>query len=177
MICHCRRFVACQHKSSTQQQSKRDLKAPNDCHVDCQWQHASASFSRRKRCFTSTHRSALRSQNDRVWSAGRKRDVSPSRLLIERAKFTSRVMVSAGVCLQGKGRLHFVQEKSKVNADYYMNELLQNLMDDCHYLLGQHFIFQQDGAPAHAAKSTQQWLAAQCPDSSRRMHGLQTAQI
>jgi len=31
-------------------------------------------------------------------------------------------------------------------------------------LLGQQFIFQQDGAPSHAAKSTQQWLAAHCPD-------------
>jgi len=88
---------------------------------------------------------------------------SPSRLLIETAKFAPRVMVSAGVCLQVKGHLHFVQEKS-VNVDYYVNELLSKLMDDCHHLLGQHFIFQQDGAPAHAAKSTQQWLAAYCPD-------------
>ena len=31
-------------------------------------------------------------------------------------------------------------------------------------MLGQQFIFQQDGAPSHAAKSTQQWLAAHCPD-------------
>ena len=60
-------------------------------------------------------------------------DVSPSRLLIERAKFAPRVMVSAGMCLQGKGRLHFVQEKSKANADYYVNELLPKLMDDCHH--------------------------------------------
>ena len=57
-------------------------------------------------------------QNDRVWSAGRKRDVFSSRLLIESAKFALRVMVSAGVCLQDKGRLHFVQKKSKFNADY-----------------------------------------------------------
>ena len=73
----------------------------------------------------------VNTQNDRVWSAGRKRDVSPSRLLIERAKFAPRV--SAGVCLEGKGRLHFVQEKSKVNADYYVNELLPKLIDDCYH--------------------------------------------
>jgi len=36
-------------------------------------------------------------------------------------------------CLQGKGRLHFVQEKSKVYANYYVNELLPKLMDDCHH--------------------------------------------
>jgi len=60
MTCHCRRFVASQHKSSTQKQSKRDWNAPNDCCVDCQWRHASESFSRTKRCFMSTHWSALR---------------------------------------------------------------------------------------------------------------------
>jgi len=27
-------------------------------------------------------------------------------------------MVSAGVCFGGKGRLHFVDEKAKVNAKY-----------------------------------------------------------
>jgi len=52
-------------------------------------------------------------------------------------------MVSAGVCLRGKGRLHFVQEKFKVNADY-VNNLLPKLMDNCHHFLGQNFIFQQN---------------------------------
>ena len=56
-----------------------------------------------------------------MWSAGTKRDVSSSRLLVERAKFAPHVMVSAGVCFKGKGRLHFVEDKSKVNADYYMH--------------------------------------------------------
>jgi len=54
-------------------------------------------------------------------------------------------MVSAGVCFEGKGRLHFVEEKAKVNAEYYMNNLLQKLVEDCHDLLGDDFIFQQDG--------------------------------
>jgi len=38
---------------------------------------------------------------------------------------------------------------------------------DCHQLLGEKFIFQQGGAPAHTAKVTQQWLqwlAVHCPD-------------
>jgi len=30
--------------------------------------------------------------------------------------------------------------------------------------LGQQFVVQQDGAPAHAAKMTDQWLAAHCAD-------------
>jgi len=67
-------------------------------------------------------------------------------------------MVSAGVSFDGKESLHFVDEKAKVHADYYVNQLLPKSLDDCHHLLGQRFIFQ------HAAKLTQQWLAAHCPD-------------
>lgn len=103
-------------------------------------------------------------QNNRVWSRGKKSQVAGSRLLVERAKFAPHVMVSAGVCFQGKGRLHFVDEKTKVNANYYMNELLPKLVEDCHNLLGNDFIFQQDGAPAHGAKKSQEWLCEHCPD-------------
>ena len=101
-------------------------------------------------------------QNDRLWSAGRKRDVSSGRLLIERAKFAPRVMVSAGVCLQGKRHLHFAQEKSKVNGEYYVNELLPKLIDNCHHLLCQHLskmehLCMQQNRPLD-------WLRAHCPD-------------
>src|SRR5437899_37235 len=54
-------------------------------------------------------------QNDRVWSAGRKRSVSPKRLLVQRARFSASVMVSAGVSYGGKGSLQFVAEKAKIN--------------------------------------------------------------
>ena len=40
----------------------------------------------------------VNSQNNRVWSAGRKSAVDPQRLLVPRAKFSAHVMVSAGVC-------------------------------------------------------------------------------
>ena len=71
----------------------------------------------------------VNSQNNRVWSAGRKGDVDPQRLLVQRAKFSASVMVSAGVCYGGKGRLHFVAEKAKTNADYYVNNLLPKLIE------------------------------------------------
>jgi hypothetical protein len=58
----------------------------------------------------------VNNQNDRVWAKGKKKDVSTSWLLIERANFAPHLMVSAGVCYGGKGRLHFVEEKEKVNA-------------------------------------------------------------
>ena len=98
------------------------------------------------------------------WSAGRKADVEPHRLLVEREKFARHVMVSAGVCVGGKGRLHFVDEKAKVNAAYYLDKLLPKLVEDCEQLLPNGFVFQQDGAPAHTARVTQDWLKTNCRD-------------
>src|SRR6188508_2671372 len=60
----------------------------------------------------------LNAQNDRVWASGHKRSIAPQRLLYQRAKFSRRVMVSAGVCFDGKGRLHFVPENVKIKADF-----------------------------------------------------------
>ena len=57
-------------------------------------------------------------------------------------------MVSAGVCYGSKGKIHFVPEKGKVNADLYVNDLLSKLIEDCESLLPNNFIFVQDSAPA-----------------------------
>jgi hypothetical protein len=73
-------------------------------------------------------------------------------------------MVSAGVCFGGKGRLHFVKEKAKINAAYYVSNLLPKLIEDCDALLKETFIFQQDGAPAHSARLAQDWLQQNTPE-------------
>lgn len=106
----------------------------------------------------------VNSQNNRVWSSGRKRDIRPERLLVQRAKFSHHVMVSAGVCYGGKSRLHFVDEKAKVNAEYYVTKLLPKLFEDCQRLLPNGFIFQQDGAPAHASRQAQEWIQQRNPE-------------
>lgn len=106
----------------------------------------------------------VNSRSDCIWAAGRKRGVKADRLLSQRAKFTARVMVSVGVCFNGKGRLHFVPPEAKVNADFYMNNLLPDLMHDCRQLLQEDFVFQQDGAPAHTAARVQEYLQQNCPD-------------
>ena len=105
----------------------------------------------------------VNSQNNRVWSAGRKQDVTARRLLVQRAKFSAGVMVSAGVGYGMKGRLHFVEEKAKINAAYYTTSLLPLLIEDSQRLAPDNFIFQQDGAPAHTARLTQDWLQQHCP--------------
>ena len=72
-------------------------------------------------------------------------------------------MVSAGVCYEGKGRLHFVPEKAKINAEFYTGQLLPALVQDIRTLLNNNFIFQQDGAPAHTSQQAQNWLQQHCP--------------
>ena len=55
-------------------------------------------------------------------------------------------MVSARGCFGGKEKLHFVEEKAKINAVYYISNLLPKLIEDCDALLEVSCIFQQDGA-------------------------------
>jgi len=104
------------------------------------------------------------SQNRKVWTEGSKRNVEPERLLVPRAKFSAHVMVSAGVCYGGRGRLHFVADNVKVTAGYYTNELLPMLIADCNSATNGEFIFQQDGAPSHTARVAQEYLTTNCPD-------------
>jgi len=35
----------------------------------------------------------------------------------------------------GKGQFHFVEEKAKVNAEYNVNKILPNLIEDCRRIL------------------------------------------
>ena len=58
------------------------------------------------------------------------------------------VMVSAGVCFGRKEILHFIQDKTKVNAKLYIETLLPEHVQDCRSVLPSGFIFQQDGTPA-----------------------------
>src|SRR6218665_1530151 len=93
----------------------------------------------------------ISNQNNRVWPGGLKRDIDPRRLLVEREKFVPHVVLSAGVCFGGKSRLHFAEEKAKVNAAYYVEKLLPLLVNDCKQLLPSGLIL-QDRAPAHTAR-------------------------
>jgi len=73
-------------------------------------------------------------------------------------------MVSAGVCFGGKGRLHLIPNKTKVNATLYIETLLPELVRDCRSVLPSGFIFQQDGVLAHKAKLAQDWIATNCSE-------------
>src|SRR6218665_1880464 len=132
------------------------------CYIGSKFVIPNASSSRMRKNFYLNP--PVSNQNNCVWSRGKKANIKPSRLLIEREKFAKHIMMSAGICFGGKGRLHFLDEKAKVDALYYVSRLLPQLIEDCKQLMPAGFIFQQDGAPAHTARVTQEWLHANCPE-------------
>ena len=91
-------------------------------------------------------------------------NVDERRLVAERTKFAKHVMVSAGVCFGGKGRLHFIADTAKVNVKLYVETLLTELVQDCRSVLPFGFIFEQNGASAHTAKLAQDWNATNCSE-------------
>ena len=107
-------------------------------------------------------------QNDRVYGK-RKRDIAPNRLYHETSRFTKNIMVSAGVSWKGKNRIHFIDtECTKVNSESYTN-LLEIGLPDCRRLYPNgDWVFQQDGAPAHSSKTTQEYLDGATPDFIRK---------
>jgi len=56
-------------------------------------------------------------------------------LVVERSKFAKRVMVSAGVCYGGMGRLNFIPDKATLSATLYVETLLTRLIEDCKSVL------------------------------------------
>ena len=50
------------------------------------------------------------------------------------------------------------------NAEYYTNNLLPKLIENCNNLVPNDFIFQQDGVPAHTSRLAQDWLEQHSPD-------------
>jgi len=58
--------------------------------------------------------------------------------------------------VEGKGRLHFVEEKAETNAKHNIFNSLPKLVEDAYALLENCIVFQQDSAPVHEAMRTQQ---------------------
>ena len=56
---------------------------------------------------------------------------------------------------QGLTKAFFVKPKAKTDAKYYQKHMIKE--NKCLYLQG-NFVFHQDFAPSHVAKSTKKWL-------------------
>ena len=91
-------------------------------------------------------------QKDCVYvpQSSKKRDVAADRLHRTRPTFSKSLMVSVAASKLGCTELIFVQPGANVNGAYYRDELLvKQMLPAIRQIAGDHFIFQQDSAPAH----------------------------
>jgi hypothetical protein len=73
-------------------------------------------------------------------------------------KFPKGVMIWGCMSAKGLGNFEFID--GIVNAEKYQKILTNSLLPSINKLhAGENFIFQQDGASCHTAKSTQKWLS------------------
>jgi hypothetical protein len=103
-------------------------------------------------------------QNDRIYSASLENAQSHKAYFITRQQKPASVMVWAGISKEGKMDLVFL-ENGRVNAQKYIDSVLDASVKphaDAHFR-GKSWIFQQDGAPAHRANLTHEWLDENVP--------------
>ncbi|CAF4604159.1 unnamed protein product [Rotaria socialis] len=104
-------------------------------------------------------------QNNRIYALSIE-DIPENIRTVQRFQHSGSTMVWGAVSYNGKIPLKFIEQGVKINAKHYQNEILRStLMPNISTLYSDNqWIFQQDSAPAHKAKSTQQWLVDNCPD-------------
>ncbi|CAD6199278.1 unnamed protein product [Caenorhabditis auriculariae] len=86
--------------------------------------------------------------------------------ILNKTSHPASVMVFAGITADGKTPLIFVDPGVKVNQVYYRETILKLGVlpwANSHYG-NRPWTFQQDGAPAHRAKGTQEWYRANFPE-------------
>ena len=104
-------------------------------------------------------------QNDRILSTSASAILEEHKF-VQRVQKPSSVMVWGGVSAIGRTSLVFIPMGVKINAVTYQNLVLEPVVKDLGVNMfgNQPFLFQQDGAPAHTANSTQEWLRIEIPD-------------
>lgn len=103
-------------------------------------------------------------QNDRVYAKSlyEAREKVPP---IQRGHHPTSVMVWWGVSYEGVTDIHFCETGVKTSAKVYV-KMLEDVVAPLNNTLfkGDHWIFQQDSAPAHKSRLAQNWLRDNVPD-------------
>lgn len=100
-------------------------------------------------------------QNDRVYAKNSK-EASMIAPRVQRGHHPSSVMIWLGVSYSGLSKVHFCEKGVKTGARVYQDTVLEPVVKPLSHTLFQNqpWVFQQDSAPAHKAKSTQAWFRA-----------------
>lgn len=103
-------------------------------------------------------------QNDRVYAHSSK-EASAVAPRIERAHHPASLMVWWGISYHGVTKLHFCEAGVKTKAANYQSDILDGVVKPLNDTLfrGGYWVFQQDSAPAHKARTTQEWLRENVP--------------
>ena len=105
-------------------------------------------------------------QNDRIWAKD-----SSQIIPVKRVKFSNKIHVWGMMSYRALSELHIVPKGQTITAEYYVTEILKNSLLSAirrkrktgNVLIKamlpemSKFIFQQDGAPSHHAKISQEW--------------------
>jgi hypothetical protein len=107
-------------------------------------------------------------QNDRVYARSSK-EAAEKIPKVERGHHPASIMVWWGVAYDGVTPLHFCEQGVKTKAINYQSDILEHVVKPLNNSLfsGNYWVFQQDSAPAHKAKTTQTWLESNVPDFIR----------
>lgn len=104
-------------------------------------------------------------QNDRVYaqSSLQANELVPR---VQRGHHPASVMVWWGVAYDGVTKLHFCEKGVKTSAKVYQSDVLEKVVKPLNSTLfkNEPWTFQQDSAPAHKAKTTQDWLKNNLPN-------------
>jgi transposase len=103
----------------------------------------------------------VNSQNDR-WLCSEPEEVP----VVMTPKFPATVMVLGVISSDGDVMPpHFFEKGQRITAEVYVDVLSTVVEPWMRQIAGdRHFIFQQDGAPAHTANKTQKWLREHLPE-------------
>lgn len=103
-------------------------------------------------------------QNDKIYahSSQEAKEIVPR---VQRGHHPSAVMVWWGVSHQGVTKIHFCEHGVKTGARVYQQDVLEGVVKPLNTTLfdGKPWVLQQDSAPAHKAKRTQEWLRHNIP--------------
>lgn len=104
-------------------------------------------------------------ENTRIYSLAIE-DIPEHKRTVQRFQKESKVMVWGAISKKGKFPLFFVEKGVKINAKYYKEQVLEPFLKvhGNRMYSNQHWTFQQDSAPAHKAKVTQDWCEDNLPD-------------